>query len=205
MQDPWLRMYCIHSTELAKAGEKEVQLQTPVLQKGDGVPDVSNMPSSGAHSSQCTDPPPFLALSSTGSFSISTFVVGRLSQCGLSVPAGRRKQLFCSWLRFLTPSQPNRASGSAITSSCTTLSYHSSAGTWCLGESKQPALGAQPHKMHTREQLTAGTRTRHPRIFSQNVHTHLFLSNNFGNGKGILNEETFSTSWWSPIAFRLPA
>jgi len=57
MQDPWIYMDHTHSTELAKAGEKEVQLQTPILQKGDGVSDVSKMPSSGVHSSQCSDPP----------------------------------------------------------------------------------------------------------------------------------------------------
>lgn len=101
--DHWLYMYHIHSTELAKAGEKDVQLKTPILQKGDGVPDVSKTLNSGVHSSQGADSP-FLTLNSTGNFSISTSILGCLLQCGLSVPAGRRKQLFCSGLRLLTPS-----------------------------------------------------------------------------------------------------
>lgn len=49
-------MYHVQSTELPKAGEKEVQLQTPILQKGDGALGKSKTPSRGMHSSQCTDP-----------------------------------------------------------------------------------------------------------------------------------------------------
>lgn len=41
MQDPWLYMYHIHSTDLAKAREKEVQPQTPISRKGDGISEVS--------------------------------------------------------------------------------------------------------------------------------------------------------------------
>lgn len=54
------------STELAKAGEKEVQLQNPILQKGDEVLGKSKMPSRDVHSSQCTDPA-FLSPYSSGS------------------------------------------------------------------------------------------------------------------------------------------
>lgn len=36
-QDPWLSTYPIQSTELPKAGEEEFKLQTPILQRGDGI------------------------------------------------------------------------------------------------------------------------------------------------------------------------
>lgn len=144
----------IHSTEIAKAGEKEVELQAPILQKGDGVPEVIKTPSSGVHCSQCTDPL-FLTLRSTGSFIISTLVLGHLSQCGLSVLAGRRNFWFL--LSFYTspptppfphtpfhPHPPHllqlNSCSSAVTSSCITLSYGNSSAIWHLGESKQLAL-----------------------------------------------------------------
>lgn len=159
MQDPCLYVYHLHTTEPAKTGEKDVQLQIRILQKGDGVPDASKMPSSGMHSSRCADPP----FACPGNFNISTSVTGQLSQCGLSVPAGRRKQLFCSWMRSLTSSLADENSPFCLSHYLwlTAPSYRGSADTRCLVESEHPAPGAQPDKTLTADQLAAGRRTQH--------------------------------------------